>query len=333
MKVDQANIFMGEDTRSGLKQLLGMSRKEGNRSAFFAGTFNGDIDPIGLKKQMAQKKALKVVSDAFAADRKLDSEIADRETRIKELRSEKAAAEKSVKELEDQKLETGRAYGLGEEGLSDEDWDILEKGSVLPTALTDEEKARFEEMKKQGLTEYYGRCKDIDDLMKPHRQLIRENTGQIEAYEALNQSIHKARLDLKNNPMIAARKEAGEIMDTAGKEILGMLIDEGRDHIDEEMQEKVEQAQEAKEEKEEQEEKLEAIREEKLQAESRAEAIREKAQENEKRTEELLENLPLEELLQMDNSRTDFQQELKEIMTKMKLLEEDIKGTTVDESL
>lgn len=333
MKVNQVNIFVGEDSCSGRKQLLGMSQQEGNRSAFFAGTLNQDIDPIGLKKQMAQKKALKVVSDAFAADRKLDSEIADRESRIKDLRAEKAAAEKAVKELEDQKLEIGRAYGLGEEGLSDEDWDILEKGSMLPTALTDEEKVRYAEMQEQGLTEYYGRCRDIDDLAKPYRQLIRENDNQIEAYESMNQSIHKARLDLKNNPMIAAQKEADAIMEAASKEIISMLIDESKEHIDEEMQEKVEQAKEEKEEKEEQEEKLEAIREEKVQLESQAEAIREKARENEKRTEELLDSLPMEELLQMDNSKTDFQQELKEIMDKMKLLEEDIKGTTVDESL
>lgn len=333
MKVNQISIFVGEDSRSGRKQLLGMSQQEGNRSTFFAGTWNQDMDPIGLKKQMAQKKALKVVSDAFAADRKLDSEIADREDRIRELRAEKAAAEKAVKELEEQKLEIGKAYGLGEEGLSDEDWSILEKGNRMPTALTDGEKARYAEMKEQGLTEYYGRCRDIDDLAKPYRQLIRENDTQIEVYESMNDSIHKARLDLKNHPMIAAQEEADAIMEAASKEIISMLIDESKEHIDEEMQEKAEQAQEKQEEKEEQEEKLEAIREEKKQLESQAEAIREKARENEKRTEELIDSLPMEELLQMDDSRTDFQQELKEIMDKMKLLEEDIKGTTVDQSL
>lgn len=333
MKVNQVNIFVGEDPRSGRKQLLGMSQQEGNRSAFFAGTWNQDIDPIGLKKQMAQKKALKVVSDAFAADRRLDSEIADREDQIRAMRAENAAAQKAVKELEDQKLEIGKAYGLGEEGLSEEDWDILEKGDRMPAALTDEEKARFAELEEQGLTEYYGRCKDIDDLAEPYRQLIGENNIQIEVCESMNKSIHKARLDLKNNPMIAAQQEADEIMEAARQEIISMLVDEGKEHIDEEMQEKVEQAQEEKEEKEEQEEKLEAIREEKVQLENQAEAVREKARENEERTKELLESLPMEELLQMDGSKTDFQQELKEIMDKMKLLEEDIKGTTVDEIL
>lgn len=333
MKVNQVNIFVGEDSRSSRKQLLGMSQQEGNRSAFFAGTWNQDIDPIGLKKQMAQKKALKVVSDAFAADRRLDSEIADREEQIRAMRAENAAAQKTVKELEDQKLEIGKAYGLGEEGLSEEDWDLLEKGDRMPAALTDEEKARFAELEEQGLTEYYGRCKDIDDLAKPYYQLIGENNIQIEVCESMNKSVHKARLDLKNNPMIAAQQEADEIIEAARQEIISMLVDEGKEHIDEEMQEKVEQAQEEKEEKEEQEEKLEAIREEKVQLENQAEAVREKARENEERTEELLESLPMEELLQMDGSKTDFQQELKEIMDKMKLLEEDIKGTTVDEIL
>lgn len=333
MKVDKISIYMGEDPRSARKQLLGMSQKEGNRSTFFAGTLNGNIDPIGLKKQMAQKKALKVVSDAFAADRKLDQEIAERETRIKELRAERSASVKAVKELEDQKLEIGKAYGLGEEGLSDEDRKLLDKGCMMPTALTDEEKTRFAEMKEQGLLEYRSRCQDIDDLKKPYLESIRENNKEIKIYESMNKSIHDARLDLKNNPMIAAQKESEAIREAAGKEILSMLVDEGKDHIDEEMQEKVEQAQEVKEEKQEQEEKLEAIREEKLQLESQTEAAREKARENEERTEELLEALPMEEMLQMGVNKTDFQQELKDIMQKMKLIEEDMKGTTVDENL
>ena len=112
-----------------------------------------------------------------------------------------------------------------------------------------------------------------------------------------------------------------------------MIKDQGMDHIDEEMQEKVDKAQEEKEKKEEEEEKLEAIREDKAQIEDQMDAAREKAHENEKRTEDLIEALPTEELLQMTGGTSDFQQELKDIMNKMNLMEEDLKGAAVDTAL
>lgn len=334
MKVNNVSIFVGEDSQSGRGQLLGLSQKQGNTSTFFAGSLNNNVDPIAQKKQKAQKQALKVVSDALAADHKLDMEIADREAKIKELRVENLEAKKALKELEAQKQDMGRVYGLGEEGLSEEDWNILDKGSKTPDDLTDEEKARYQELKDQGLTEYYDRCKDIDDLEKPYKQTIDENTGTIKSYSAANKAIHKGRLDLrKGNPMIAAQEEAEAIMDAARKEIIGMIKDEGMDHIDEELQEKVEQAQENKEKKEEEEEKLEAIREEKARIQDQAEAARERAKENEERAEELLETLPTEELLRMSDGRADFQQELKDIMNRMKLMAEDLKGAAVDATL
>ena len=305
MKVNNVSIFMGEDPQSGRRQLLGLNQEQGNTGCFFAGSLNNNIDPIAQKKQQAQKQALKVVSDAFAADRKLDTEMAEREAKIKELRAENLEAKRALQDLEAQKQGLGKAYGLGEEGLSDEDWNILDKGCETPSDLTDEEKVRFQEMKEQGLTEYYGRCKDIDDLAEPYKQ----------------------------NPMIAAQEEAEAIMDAAREEIIGMIKDEGMDHVDEELQEKVEQAQENKEKKQEEEEKLEAIREEKAQVQSRAEAAREKAKENEERAEELLDALPAEEMLQMKDGRADFQQELKDIMNRMKLMAEDLKGAAVDATL
>lgn len=329
MQVNNVSIFMGEDPQSGRGQLLGLSQKKGNSCSFFAGSLNNSVDPIAQKKQRAQKQALKVVSDAFAADRKLDTEIAERETKIKEMRAENLEAKKALQELEAQKQQIGKEYGLGEEGMSDRDRDIFNKGHLEPDKLTKEEKLRCRE-----LIEYSNRCEEIDDLAKPYKQTIHDNTKAIKSFEAANKAVHKSRLDLrKGNPMIAAQEEAEAIMDAAREEIIGMIKDKGMDHVDEELQEKVEQTQENKEKKEEEEEKLEAIREEKAQIQSRAEAAREKAKENEKRAEELLDALPSEEMLQMKDGRADFQQELKDIMNRMKLMAEDLKGAAVDATL
>lgn len=330
MKTNNVSFFVGENTQRSRQEMMPFTGKKENSNTFFAAALNGKVDPIALKKQMAQKKALKVVGDAFAADHKLDTEVADREAAIKKMRAENLEAKLALKDLDAQKIEVGKEYGLGEEDLN-----ILKKGKENPILLSDEEKARYQEMDEQGLTgECYSRCKDIDDLAKPYKQTIEDNTTMIRGYEAANKAVHKGRLDLrKGNPMIRAQEEAEEIMDAARKEIIGMLVDEGKNHIDEELEEKVEQAQEAKEKKEEEEEKLEAIREDKAEIESQAEAARARARENEKRAEELMEAMPTEEMLQMNNGTSDFQQELKDIMNKMKLLEEDMKGAAVDATL
>ena len=334
MKTNNISVFLGENIQRSRQELTAFSGKKENSNTFFAGAINGKIDPVILKKQMAQKRALKVVGDAFAADRKIDTEVADREARIKQMRAENLEAKKALQELETQKKEIGKEYGLGEEGLSEEDWSILDKGKKWYSTMSDTEKARYQEMKEQGLTEYYDRCKDFDDLAKPYKQMINDNTKLIRSYESANEAVHKARLDLrKGNPMIKAQEEAEEIMEAARKEIIGMLVDEGKNHIDEELQEKVEQAQEEKEKKEEEEENLEAIREDNAQIQDQVEAARERAHENEKRAEELIEALPMEEMLKMSNGTSDFQQELKEIMNKMKLVTEDLKGAAVDATL
>lgn len=334
MKTNNVSIFVGGNPQSSRQELVPFTGKKENSNTFFAGALNGKVDPITLKKQMAQKQALKVVGDAFAADRKVDREVADREAGIKKMQAENLEATNALKELENQKAEIGREYGLGEEGLSEEDWDILDKGSKMPTLLSDDEKARYQEMKEQGLTEYYSRCKEFDDLAKPYQEMINDNTKMIKSYEAENEAVHKSRLDLrKGNPMIAAQEQAEEIMEAARKEVIGMLVDEGKNHVDEELQEKVEQAQEEKEKKEEEEEKLEAIREDKAEIQDQVEVARERAHENEKRAEELMEALPTEELLQMEGGTSDFQQELKDIMNKMKLMAEDLKGAAVDTTL
>lgn len=194
MKVNNVGIFVGQDPQNGRGQLLGLMNREKGGSVFFAGNLNGNFDPIAQKKQMAQKKALKVVGDAFATDRKTDMEVAEREAKIKELQAENLEAKRVLKDLDAQKQNMGREYGLGEEGLSGQDWDILEKGSEMPEAMSEEEKARYQEMKEQGLTEYYDRCKDIDDLAKPYRQTIQDNNKEIKVCEASNKAVHKLSL-------------------------------------------------------------------------------------------------------------------------------------------
>ena len=96
-----------------------------------------------------------------------------------------------------------------------------------------------------------------------------------------------------------------------------MLVDEAKEHIDDEFEEKIEDAKEKAEKKEELEERVEKARDEKKEKEKITEEILEGAADVSKNTTEL------------DNA----QQEIKDMMSKMKLIEEDIKGAAVDKTL
>ncbi len=145
-----------------------------------------------------------------------------------------------------------------------------------------------------------------------YEKQIEEMRGEIDTENAV---IRGTRLErLKKDPMVGAGKQAEKIMEAASKEIVGMLMDEAKDHIDEEMAEKTEEAEKKAEEEKEQEEKLEKLKEKKEEQEELTEAIADLAQDT----------------VQLDDVKTDIQQEIKDMVTKMKLLEEDIKGAAVD---
>lgn len=110
---------------------------------------------------------------------------------------------------------------------------------------------------------------------------------------------------LKTNPILKATSAAEAVMEAASDEIVGMLMEEAKEHIDEEMKEKEEQAEKAAEKKAEQEEKLE---------EAKSEAAEEEV------TKEIISQPNQEEI----------KKEVENIIDKMKLIEEDIKGAAVD---
>lgn len=113
---------------------------------------------------------------------------------------------------------------------------------------------------------------------------------------------------LKTHSMVDAQAESKEVLKDAGKEILGMLTEEGTEHVDEVQKEEKEQAEEKAEKEKEQEEKLRSEKEKK---------------------EEAVE-VPTEEFLQMNQLQEQVQTEIAEIVDKMKLVAEDIKGAAVD---
>lgn len=326
MKVNgKVTIYAGgDDTVLGQQTMRRMERNgkgddRSGSSTVFAGDLGINGDSIVMKRQMAQKKALKVVSDAWSADSAIDDEINSHREKAKQLRADKDELNRTISDIRENEKMLQKEYGIDDDSQEQKDaellmkWKEIQGGAGGSNYLTKEEGERVETLMSEGLTDYQAQVLDMHEGVVNYMVQADKLDLDIEQEYKIVAGIKLERL--KTTPMLDARKEAEQIMEEAGKEILGMLFEEGKDHIDEEQKEEKEKAEKLEEKKEEQEELIEKRKEEKEDAKELTEAILEG-----------VENAS-------GKSIEEIKQEVKDIVAKMKLVEDDIKGAQVDESL
>ena len=235
MRVKNISFYMGNNA-------VQRKHSEENKTIDGRGTAMAS-DSIAVKKAQAQKKAMKIIGDAFSGDKKIDDDLNERREKVRTLQKESGENKVAMKDLQDQREK------------------LLEQG-----------------------------------------------------YAADRQSKLER---LKSDPMVKAREQADSVLEAASDEILGDLIAEGKQHIDEKLEEEKKKAEEAKEKKEELEEQIEARKED--------------GKEQEKLTEDILE--AAKEMENAGNTVSDAQQAIKTLMNKMSLVEDDVKGAAVDQGV
>ena len=275
MQVKNYSVFMGNDTIQCRHAAEKDAKQKKNGKSIDARGMTAVTDTITLKKAQAQKKAMKILGDAFAGDSKIDDDMSERREKIKSLTQELADRKKEIKDMEDTKA------SLLEQGY-DENSDEVRQLS-------------------EGLKEYSKQAMDTENELTAENAVIRQT--KIER--------------LKSNPMGEARDQADAVMDAANDEIMGLLIAEGRDYIDEKQEEEKKKAEAAQEKKQELEEKLEARKEDR--------------KEQEKLTENIVE--ASQRLSGGTDSVAQAQQEIRDMMNRLKLVEDDVKGATVNQSI
>ena len=319
MKVNHTTIFMGDDTlrtRHGEQSNNGAS----GRKAIDGSVFQAKLDPIAAKKEKAKKKAIKIVGDAFANEQKIDDDLNARRERIKSLQKDKGEADKAIREIEDSRAALRDVYGIEEDSQEEKDLKLLEKEirAKMPGSdvnLSRDEMDAIKKIKEGGLSEYQQRSLEMLEFEVPYANTAYEADEQIKME---NQIISATELErLKSHAMLDAGKQADAIMEEVSKEIVGMLVDEAKEHIDDEAKER--------------EEKAKAEKEKQEEIEERIDAAKEKKKENEELTEDILEGVQEAGANASDVSAA--QQEIKDMMNKMKLIEDDIKGAAVDKSV
>lgn len=324
-------------------RMHGKQNSQMKNGSIYAGNLNPKQDSILLRKKQAMKRAMKVVSDAWTGDKKIDQDIADRRQTIQDQKKLMDENNKIIQGYEQSKEELRMTYGVAADSEEQKNLELLEKKNramkyPMEVRLTKEEQEKLAEMEKEPLTEYQKRALEIDSSIEIYEKEMRDAQDTISQESSAITSIKIERL--KTHVMTDAQKEADQIKEAASKEAIGALIGEAKDHIEESLEEKREEAKEKAEEKEEQEEKLEETKEEKeIKQEELSLAQEEKRLQEERRQEQRKNAKEQEEILENaagydENSLQDasqVQSEIKEMLQKMKLLEEDIKGAQVDD--
>lgn len=236
-------------------------------------------DEVVIKKLQARKQAMKIVMDQFSSDDETDMKVKELKERNKELDGSILESMKEIDKIEENRNTAAEAYGI--------DLSTYKKG-------TNEE---FDNTMKV-LDEQKGA---LNEKIEAYKKEMNENTAYVD-------SVSKARL--KGAPMLAAQKTAEKITDSASKEIIGILINDAKDHVDEEIEKKEEEAEEIKEKQEEQEEVKNANT----------------AAPQKDPTAESLVNIKKADTLQKK-----LEEEINSMLNNKKILEEDLKGIALDE--
>ena len=351
MQVTGANernllVHQNENAQSRKEARLGNKDEEQVKSGSInMSELNGKMDSILMRKQRAQNKAMKIVGDAWAADKKIDLNLEERRNHIRELQDDIDENMDIIDSNNAHKEELRESYGVSEDSQEQKDLELMEKAMRAKNprnnvSLTKEEEERLAEIADKPLTEYQQRVLNIDSENSVFEKNIDDAKDEMIAEYGAIRAIRQERL--KDHGMVDAEKEAEEILADASKEIIGMLAGEAQDHIDETLEEKREEAKEKEEEKEEQEEKIEEKRAEKeeqqaqleiKQEESKeAEEIKAEQRKNAREQADLLEAVG-DDLVLPSGNASEAKAQIKAMLQRMKLLEEDLKGANVDKKV
>lgn len=279
--------------------------------SIFAGNKKGGMsDLIEQKRAQARKQAAKVIRDQFAIDNKVTDSMDELRARNAEIEGELTVLGKQKEGLREERDALQEKYGVDPNSQEQKDLELLRKANNYfkkgnLSVLTEEELDRLANMGER--TEYQQRSLEYDTMIgvveSQETDLWNEKKANTSAIQGSKQAI----LESGGKGIRAAKAAAEDILQAASDAIIGMLWEDAKNHVDEEMEKLVEAAKERAEKKEEEEEKLEKAKEEKDEQEELTEAIQESASEQEK-----------------------LQSEIKKIMKEAELLQEDMKGLVVD---
>lgn len=293
----------GKNEQTGVKK----NGKEESQS-INASELNLMQDSILERKKKAMADAMDIVGKQFKADAKIDADLDERRIRIAENKEQANAALKEINSLSEEQEKLKETYGIADDSQEQQDLELrmkineaMKPGSKVK--LTKEDLERMQQL--EPMTEYQQQAMDLENAKGVWKDEMKAAQKEISLQTQIIRSTKQELL--KHHGMVDAQNAAEASLKAASDEIVGMLMQEGLDHIQEEVEDAVEKGEEQKEEKEEQ------------------EALR--AEQKEEQTEQTTQQAQSDDI---QNVQKEVGQQIQEILEKQKLLEEDLKGIQVD---
>lgn len=325
----QSGIASNEFAESRKLDRNGEAGKNGKmqNGSVFLGNLNQTWDPVLARKEQIQNRAMQLWKDAVSAEQKIDLDLEERAAHIEKLHEDIDAANEQVKYFSGEQDALKEKYSIDEDSQEQQDLELLlkqrkaRKPSNQPNMIefSEEELERLKELEGQPLTEYQSRYLELEDAKGIYQDEINACNKECLKESKIITGIKLERL--KSHALADAQEKKDEMMIAASEEAASMLMDEVKDKLDKDLEELEEKVEEKAEKEEAEEERLEAIREEKKEAEY------------EDKNDELFDALQSEGAVQLESTKEEVKQEVKKMMSEMKLLVEDLKGAAVDEQL
>ena len=240
-------------------------------------------------------------------DARIEEKRATAMEKAKKMIGDVFAAEKAV---DDDLAERANRIKESEQRIVDAN-KALEKIEEEKEKLKEQYGITGEETEEMLPEEYKMQRDELTRYGEPQRQVINEAKKVMNEERKVIAAITVERL--KSEPMVGATEQAQEILESAEEEIAGLITDAAVENLKG-------KAKEAKERQEGEEEKADLEEAKRREREERREHA------------ELFE-VPVQELLTLDQVRGEMKQEVDNMLTEMKLLADDIKGSMVDEEL
>lgn len=283
----------------------------------------GSMNPIDAKRASARKQAMKLIGDAWERDGKALAGIQEMKDSKATIVEEYLDLKSKINDFEKQKEQWREEYGVSADSEEQKDLELLEKyqnnkSGASFDSFSDEEKARLKELADAPLTDYQKKVLELNgvkdaldiELQKKENTLI-----------AMTGSITNAELEMeKNQDMIKSQDAAEELIEAANKDIVGMLVDEAKEHLESVQEEAEKKAEKLKEQKEEREERLEETKERRKEQEK---IIHDQIEANKLELDGNVQEQAVDHL-------AEAQKVVEQMMSKNHMVNEDLKGIEID---
>lgn len=294
------------------------------RSTVFAGDLMfGQGNQIEQKKQTARRQAMKLITDAWGRDELASQSIKDMEQQKADYVEQMQEAKEHEKTFEKSKKELQEQYGVADDSQEQKDLELLEKfqnykNGSHDESFTKEDVDRLKELQNLPRTEYQEKALRLNQIAGSMK--VTASNANDKLIE-LTDTIAKAKTDqAKSQDMLKAGSAADDILEASNKEIMGLLIQDGKEHIDKEQEEAQKKAEEQKEKRDEQQERIDEAKQERKEQE---ELIKGQAE-----ADSAEQDLSLQR--KTTNNVEAAQQNIRNILKDNNLLAEDLKGIKID---